>query len=186
MAPETAARAAPPRLASLRPPADPSLHALAGNAHVLWRLATHSRQPPAPPLESGNPAEEYKNVCEFMRLYATLRFYQLALLLGTTGSIVSALASYAVRTNFARAEILKTGGLLISLALLVMEVRATSNWTSLRRRGNELAAVLSYEPFPASSSRWNPLTTGGAGFYLHALVATLWFVSLFLRLQPGL
>jgi hypothetical protein len=176
---------APPKLASMRPPADPTLHAMAGNAHVLWRLAQQGNAP-APALDSGNPAEEFKNVCEFMRLYTTLRFYQLALLLGTTGSIIGALSSFAVRSNFARIEILKGGGLLISLALLVMELRATTYWTQLRRRANELAAVLRYEPFPHSASRWNPLTTGGAGFYLHALMATLWFASLFIRLESGL
>lgn len=172
-----------PRLASLRMPADPSLRTLAGNAHVLWRLARHKAQPPS--VESGNPAEEFKSVCEFMRLYATLRFYQLALLLGTTGSIVTALSSNAVRLTFARAEILKAGGLTICLAFLVMECRASSYWHLLRDRGNELAQVLSFQPFPVSP-RWSPLTTSGAGFYLHALVATLWFASLFLDLRSVL
>lgn len=133
----------------------------------------------------GNPAEEYKCVCDFMRLYATLRFYQLALLLGTTGSIITALSSNAVRTSFARAEFLKTGGLIVSVAFLVMEFRASSYWHHLRDRGNELAAALGYRPFP-TPSRWDPLTTSGAGFYLHAFVATLWLASLAFRLQPGL
>jgi hypothetical protein len=149
----------------------------------LWRLAAQGKDATAG--VSGNPGEEYKSVCEFMRLYSTLRFYQLALLLGTTGSIVTALSSNAVRTSFARADFLRTGGLVISLAFLVMEFRASSYWHRLRNRGNELARALRFEPFPASS-RWNPLTTAGAGFYLHAAVATLWFASLVLRLQPGL
>ena len=135
-------------------------------------------------MESGNPGEEYRSVCEFMRLYATLRFYQLALLLGTTGSIVTALSSDAVRTAFARAQLLKTGGLIVSLAFLVMEFRASSYWHGLRRRGNELAQVLRFQPFP-TSSRWNPLTTSGASFYLHVVVATLWLASMCLRLQSG-
>jgi hypothetical protein len=172
-----------PRLSSLRVPSDPSLHGLAANAHVMWRLATQGKQ--STPMESGNPAEEFKNVCEFMRLYATLRFYQLALLLGTTGSIITALSSNAARTSFARAELLKAGGLIVSLALLVMEFRASSYTHGLRKRGNQLAEMLRFEPFP-TSSRWNPLTTSGAGFYLHSLVAMLWLASLFLRLQPGL
>jgi hypothetical protein len=132
---------------------------------------------------SSEPAEEYKCVCDFMRLYATLRFYQLALLLGTTGSIITALSSQAVRSSFARAELLKTGGLIVSLAFLVMEFRASTHWHRLRDRGNALAQQLRFVHFPAHS-RWNPLTTSGAGFYLHAVVAALWLASLFLRLQP--
>ena len=138
---------------------------------------------PAP--VSSDPAEEYKSVCDFMRLYATLRFYQLALLLGTTGSIITALSSNAVRMSFARAEFLKTGGLVVSLAFLVMEFRATSYWHGLRDRGNELAQALRFRPFP-TPSRWNPLTTSGAGLYLHAFIATLWLASLAFRLQLGL
>jgi len=137
---------------------------------------------PAP--VSSDPGEEYKSVCDFMRLYATLRFYQLALLLGTTGSIITALSSNAVRASFARAEFLKTGGLIVSLAFLVMELRATSYWHGLRDRGNELARALCFRPFP-TPSRWDPLTTSGAGFYLHAFVAALWLASLLLGLQPG-
>jgi hypothetical protein len=134
--------------------------------------------------DSVKAADEYKSVCEFMRLYATLRFYRLALLLGTTGSIITALTSVAVRASFARLEILKLGGLVVSLAFLVMEFRATSQWILLRSRCNELAQHFRFQPFP-DSSRWDPLTTSGAGFYLYALVAVLWATSLFLPLQPA-
>lgn len=124
--------------------------------------------------------EEYKCVCAFMRQHATLRFYQLALLLGTTGSIVTALSSQAVRASVMRIDMLKCGGLLVALALLLMEYRSSTYWHSLRQRGNELAASLAFHRFSASS-RWSPLTTSGVGFYLHALIATLWAASLFLR-----
>lgn len=119
---------------------------------------------------------EFKCVCDFMRQYATLRFYQLALLLGTTGSIVTALASNAVRSSAERADFLKAGGLVVTLALMVMEFRASSHWQSLRDRGNELATALRFRRFPVSS-RWNPLTTSGVGFYLHAVVAMAWIAS---------
>lgn len=131
---------------------------------------------PAEPAPA-SPADEYKSVAEFMRMYATLRFYRLALLLGTTGSIVTALTSAAVRTSFARIEILRFGGLAIGLAFLIMEFRATTQWHELRDRCNELAQQLRFQPFP-TSSRWNPLTTSGAGFYLYALIVAMWALSL--------
>ncbi len=170
-----------PRLASLRVPSDASLVGMIGNAHTMWRLGSKRSQRAKP--DSGNPVEEYRSVCDFMRLYATLRFYQLALLLGTTGSIVTALSSAAVRTSFARAEFLRAGGVIVSLAFLVMEFRASSYWHRLRDRGNELAHALRFEAFPASS-RWNPLTTSGVSFYLHATLLALWIASAFLRIQP--
>jgi hypothetical protein len=171
-----------PRLASLRVPSDLSLVGMIGNAHTMWRLA--SKREPRNAPESGNPVEEYRNVCDFMRLYATLRFYQLALLLGTSGSIVTALSSTAVRASFARAEFLRAGGLIVSVAFLVMEFRASSYWHRLRDRANDLARALRFQRFPVSS-RWNPLTTSGVSFYLHATLVALWIASAFLRLQPG-
>ena len=167
----------------MRFPADPWPGAIAVNSHRTWRLVKDTLQ--SPPAASGDPADEFRSVSEFLRLYSTLCFYQLALLLGTTGSIVSALSSTAVRMSFARAELLKTGGLVVSLALLVMEFRASSYWHRLRDRGNALAEVLRYEPFPRTS-RWSPLTTSGAGLYLHVFVVAVWFASLFLRPQLGL
>ena len=132
--------------------------------------------------DAGDPATEYESVCDFMRQYTTLRFYQLALLLGTTGSVITALTSEAVSTHFARASFLRGAGFLISLAFLIMEFRSTSYWHNLRDRANELARGLGFRPFPVSN-RWNPLTTSGAGFYLHVTVAALWLASIVLRQQ---
>ena len=137
-------------------------------------------EPSAPLDDKAALVEEYKCVSAFMRQYATLRFYQLALLLGTTGSIVTALSSQAVRASAMRVEMLKFGALIVSLALLVMEFRSSTYWQAMRDRANELALALRFQCLPVSS-RWSPLTTSGVGFYLHALVAVLWVVSLVLR-----
>jgi hypothetical protein len=169
----------PPAFKSWRVPALPSMVALTANAALLWHQSAQREQ--ASPLESGDAGEEFKSVCEFMRLYATLRFYQLALLLGTTGSIVGALSSSAVRESFARAELLKVGALIVTFGFLLLEFRASSHWHGLRKRANELAQVLRFQPF-ASSSRWSPLTTSGIGLYLHVLIASMWVLSLGLRL----
>src|SRR5262245_42609472 len=104
--------AAPPRLSTLRVPGVPSPGVLAAEAGVWWRLARQGREAALP--TSGNPLEEYKALCEFMRLYTTLRFYQLALLLGTTGSIVTALASNAVRRNVMGIEMLKVAAVVLT------------------------------------------------------------------------
>ena len=60
--------------------------------------------------------EEYKCVSAVMRQYATLRFYQLALLRGTTGSIVTALSSQAVRASAMRVEMYLRGRRLLAQA----------------------------------------------------------------------
>ena len=113
-----------PQLLQLRVPSDASLPGLVSFARVIWRLTTHHLK--ECPMRPGTALQEYKTICEFMRLYATLRFYQLALLLGTTGAIITALIS----------------------------------------------------------SRWSPLTTSGAGFYLHVVVTAMWLTSLFIRFVP--
>lgn len=166
-----------------RTPGEPSLRGLIADAGLFWRAGTLAVA--AAPAGGGSPADEYRSLCEFMRLYATLRFYRLALLLGTTGSLVTALTSISVRSQFHRPEMLKLGGLIISLAFLVMELRATSHWVLLRDRCNDLARILLYQPMP-TSSRWDPLTTSGARFYLYASVSALWFLSLLLGLDRSL
>jgi hypothetical protein len=171
-----------PLLQQLRVPSDASLSAIASYAGVIWRLTTHHLK--EAPMKPGTALQEYKTICEFMRLYATLRFYQLALLLGTTGAIVTALiASRTVHATPGAAMVLKLGGFAVALALTVMEFRATSYWHRMRDRANVLCETLGYEPFPVSS-RWNPLTTSGAGFYLHIAVTALWLTSLLFRFVP--
>jgi hypothetical protein len=43
---------------------------------------------------------------------------------------------------------------------------------------------LRYRSFPVSS-RWNPLTTSGAGFYLHLFVVAGWIATLVLHRIAG-
>jgi hypothetical protein len=171
-----------PLLHQLRVPSDASLPGIASYAGVIWRLTTqHLKEAPMRP---GTALQEYKTICEFMRLYATLRFYQLALLLGTTGAIVTALiSSRTILATPGAAIMLKLGGFAVALALTVMEFRASSYWHRMRDRANVLCETLGYEPFTVSS-RWSPLTTSGAGFYLHVVVMALWLVSLFIRFVP--
>jgi hypothetical protein len=171
-----------PQLAQLRVPSDASLPALGSYASLIWRLATqHLKEAPVRP---GSSLQEYKIICEFLRLYATLRFYQLALLLGTTGAIVTALlTSTTIQASPSLATVLKIGGTAIAAAFTVMEFRASSYWHRMRERANVLCEALDYQPFPVSS-RWNPLTTTGAGFYLHVFITALWATSLFIRFVP--
>jgi len=58
-----------------------------------------------------------------------------------------------------------------------------SYWHRMRDRANVLCEALDYQPFPVSS-RWNPLTTTGAGLYLHVFITALWATSLFIRFVP--
>jgi hypothetical protein len=136
-------------------------------------------------MTSDNATEEYKRISEFMRTYLLLRLYRLTLLLGTSGAIVTALASENIQARGAVVILLlKVSALGISAAFAVMDFSASGHWVRLRARANELAAVLGYQVFP-EPSRWNPFTATGAGNYLHLLVVLLWFASLFLHPLPG-
>ena len=55
-----------PQLAQLRVPSDESLPALGSYGSLIWRLATeHLKEAPVKP---GSSLQEYKIICEFMRL----------------------------------------------------------------------------------------------------------------------
>jgi|ERR1051325_5708091 len=132
-------------------------------------------------LTSSNASDEFKRISEFMRTYLLLRLYRLTLLLGTSGAIVTALASDSVRVRGATVILLlKVGAVVISGAFAIMDFSAAGHWTRFRNRAIELAAQLDYQPFP-KQSRWSPFTATGAGNYLHMLIVLLWIATLFLQ-----
>ena len=139
--------------------------------------------PPAPAMDpaSRHPLDEYKILCEMMRAYAMLRFYQMALLLGTAGGIVTGIASDNVRRSAQLVVLLKLAGVLISVVFTIMDYRASSYWHQLRRRANDLAVELGFQAFPVRSP-WNPLTTTGASLLMHLFFVAVWIFGL---LQPG-
>jgi hypothetical protein len=61
-----------PQLLQLRVPSDASLPGLSSYATLIWRLTTHHLK--ESPMRPGTSLQQYKTICEFMRLYATLRF----------------------------------------------------------------------------------------------------------------
>ena len=65
-----------------------------------------------------------------------------------------------------------------SEAFTEMDYRAGDYWQRLRDRANVLARTLEYQAFPESSA-WSPLTSIGAGRFLHLCILLLWVVSLF-------
>jgi len=126
---------------------------------------------------SAHPLEEYKIICEMMRSYALLRFYQMALLLGTSGGIVTGIST--IRDFPLLVTMIKVSGVAISAVFLVMDYRASSYWHRLRARANALAPELGFEGFPVSSP-WSPLTTTGASLLLHVFFVGVWLTSVFL------
>jgi hypothetical protein len=129
---------------------------------------------------SRHPLEEYKILCEMMRSYAMLRFYQMALLLGTAGGIVTGLASASVQRSALLVFMLKLGALLITAVFTIMDYRASTYWHTLRRRANLLSGDLGFQAFPVASP-WNPLTTTGASLALHLFLVATWILALFVN-----
>jgi len=133
---------------------------------------------------TATPLEEYKHLGQDLRHYEILRLYRLTLLLGTTGAMLTALASEAVRAHPVMFEIIKLGGLVITLAFAIMDYRSGQQWLRMQTRSNVLAALLEFEPRPLSNA-WSPLTTTGAGRALHLFLASGWtFVQFLPHLKP--
>jgi hypothetical protein len=129
----------------------------------------------------GTPLDEYKHLGDDLRHYGILRLYRLMLLLGTTGAMVTALASENVRAHPTLLTLLKIGGLIVALAFAIMDYRSGEQWLRLQRRANALAATLGFEERPIAPV-WNPLTTTGAGRALHAFIVCCWIFILLLPL----
>lgn len=140
---------------------------------------------PAPPRTTavGTPLDEYKHLGEDLRHYGILRLYRLTLLLGTTGAMVSALASDAVRAHPVMFEILKLGGVVVTVVFAIMDHRSGNMWYRLQARSNALAERLGFQTRPTAHP-WNPLTTTGAGRVLHLFLVCGWvFILLLPHLQ---
>lgn len=106
---------------------------------------------------SKDAADEFERVTEFMRAYLLLRLYRLTLLLGSSGAVITALASDAVRQRGAIVILLlKVGAIAVSSAFMIMDFSAAGHWNRFLIRANELATQLNYARFP-TPSRWEPI-----------------------------
>jgi hypothetical protein len=121
-------------------------------------------------MSAGEPLDEYKITCEFLRSYATLRFLRFTVLLGATGGLVGTIES---ETDPVHILVLKLAGLGLTLAFGMMDYSASVAWHRMRKRASVLAQALQFEPFVASSP-WSPITTTGASRYLHLFLALIW------------
>jgi hypothetical protein len=144
------------------------------------RIANYPLQFRLTKVTSDNATEEFKRISEFMRTYLVLRLYRLTLLLGTSGAIITALASDNIRARGATVILLlKLGAVAVGFFFMIMDFSASGHWTRLRDRANELAGILQYQRFP-SPSRWSPFTANAAGNYLHVLIFSFWVIGLIL------
>ena len=130
---------------------------------------------------TATPLEEYKHLGLDLRHYEILRLYRLTLLLGTTGAMLTALSGDAVRAHPVMFEIIKVGGLIITVAFAVMDYRSSQQWWRMQTRSNVLAEALGFEQRPISNL-WSPMTTTGAGRVLHLFLVSGWTFVQFLPL----
>lgn len=130
-----------------------------------------------------NALDEYKHLGEDLRHYGILRLARLTLLLGTTGAMVTALATETVRANSTLFVLLKVGGLVIALVFAIMDYRSGAHWVRLQRRSNVLAQTLGFELRPVASA-WNPLASTGASRALHLFLVWAWIFVLVLPFLP--
>jgi hypothetical protein len=79
-------------------------------------------------LSSTNASYEFERISEFMRTYLLLRLYRLTLLLGTSGAIVTALASDSIRARGALVILFwKIGAIAVSSAFTIMDFSAAAH-----------------------------------------------------------
>lgn len=130
------------------------------------------------------PLDEYRILADDLRHYSVLRLYRLTLLLGTTGAMITALASDSVRAHPALLASIRYGGFLVLLVFAVMDYRSGERWLALKQRSAEIGRGLGFAA-DAPTGGWNPLTTTGASRALHAVLVALWAIFLALSLRQG-
>ena len=130
---------------------------------------------------AGSPLDEYKLIGEDLRHYGSLRLYRFTLLLGTTGAMVTALASENVREHVMPFMLLKVGGLVVAVTFAIMDYRSGEQWMRLAHRANVLAHALGFDARPTAHP-WNPLSTTGASRVLHGFFVLGWLFVLALPL----
>lgn len=123
--------------------------------------------------------DEYKHIGEDLRHYGILRLHRLTLLLGTTGAMVTAVASENVRAHPMLFEAIKWGGLATTVTFAIMDYRSGEQWLRLQARANALAASLGFAS-RSLAHPWNPLSTTGAGRALHLLLIACWLIVIVL------
>jgi hypothetical protein len=142
---------------------------------------SHAVRSPSRAALPGNALDEYKHLGEDLRHYGILRLARLTLLLGTTGAMITALATDTVRANAILFALLKVGGLVIALVFAVMDYRSGAHWLRLQQRSNVLAQALGFEPRSIATA-WNLLATTGASRALHLFLVLGWIFVLLLPL----
>ena len=141
--------------------------------------STDASRPVSRSALSVNALDEYKHLGEDLRHYGILRLARLTLLLGTTGAMVTALATDTVRSHPIVFMLLKVGGLVIALVFAIMDYRSGLHWLRLQQRSNMLAEALGFESRPVAHG-WNPLATTGASRALHLFLVFGWVFALLL------
>ena len=142
---------------------------------------SHGVRSPSRAALPGSALDEYKHLGEDLRHYGILRLARLTLLLGTTGAMITALATDTVRANAILFALLKVGGLVIALVFAVMDYRSGAHWLRLQQRSNVLAQALGFESRSIASA-WIPLATTGASRALHLFLVLGWIFVLLLPL----
>jgi len=128
-----------------------------------------------------DPKEEYKDLSDNMRYYASSRFVHLTLFVALNGALFSAVFATNLSLQPQIIIILKVLGLLAASIFWVIEKRAVDYWNQFHDRAVQLEEQLRYHQYKVRPKRtwktiWMNATTATSLFYF--VVFFLWLTTL--------
>lgn len=133
-------------------------------------------------MTNGNANEEYKDLSDNMRYYASSRFVHMTLFVALNGALFSAVFVANLPLHLQIVKIaLKIFGLLTAVIFWVIEKRAVDYWNQFHKRAVEIEKHLGYNQYTIRPNRtwktfWMNATLATSLFYFAVLF--MWLISL--------
>lgn len=129
-------------------------------------------------MSKGDPKDEYLDASANQRQFMTLRFAQLTVFLAISGFLLNILFNESTALPAYGDEILKTGGLFISILFWIHQERTMAYWNHFVNRAAELEGELDFNQY-RSRPPAGILSSFNAMRLFFIIVVAFWILAFF-------